>query len=73
MTEEDDYYEYMLVYDGASPHMMLVNVSSEAGSHKAGSVVCAIKMLTNVNRAVVTAEAVAYSMGTKNMFLVREV
>lgn len=71
-AEQDDYYEYMLAYESYAFHMLLVNVSSEAGSYKAGGVVCAIKMLANVNRAVVTAEAVAYSMGTENMFLVRE-
>ena len=73
VNEEDDYYEYMLVHEGYSTSsMMLVNVSSEAGRYKAGHVVCEIKMLANVNRAVVTAEAVAYSMGTERIFLAQE-
>lgn len=42
VSEEDDYYEYMLVDDGAL-HMLLVNTSTEAGSSKAGNVVCYVK------------------------------
>ena len=70
VNEEDDFYEYMLVDDHDS-HMLLVNSSSENGRIKAGNVVCYVQKMPNVNRAVVTAAAMQYSMGLANMFLVK--
>ncbi|GAA4055506.1 hypothetical protein GCM10022409_48400 [Hymenobacter glaciei] len=69
VNEEDDYYEYLLV-DNGDPYMLLVNSSSGHGRIKAGNVMCYVQKLPNVNRAVVTAAAMQYSMGLANIFLV---
>jgi hypothetical protein len=67
-SKEDYYYDYMLV-DNTDPHMILVNVSREASRHKAGAVIAYVNKLENDTRIVVTAKAVKYSLGTKNIFL----
>ena len=69
IEEADDYYEYMLV-DNGDQHMLLINSSSAAGIHKAGAVVCHVQKLDSVDRAIVTALAMKYSMGVANMFVV---
>lgn len=43
VAEQDDYYEYMLVDDDTTAYMLLVNISSEAGKHKAGNVPCYVQ------------------------------
>jgi hypothetical protein len=69
VAEADDYYEYMLV-DNGDQYMLLINSSSAAGIHKAGAVVCYVQKSDSVDRAVVTASAMKYSMGVGNMFVV---
>jgi hypothetical protein len=69
VEEDADYYEYMLI-DNSDPYMLVVNVSIEAGINKAGAVVCYVQKLVSVDRAVVTASAMKYSMGLRNMFVV---
>lgn len=73
VAEKDDYYEYMLVDTDTTSYMLFVNVSSESGSHKAGHVSCYVQKLVDVNRAVVTAEAIKYSVGKEHMYLMQEV
>jgi hypothetical protein len=69
VEEVYDYYEYMLV-DNGDEYMLLINSSSAAGIHKAGAVICYVQKLASVGRVVVTAAAMKYSMGLKNMFVV---
>ena len=69
VAEADDYYEYMLV-DNGDQYMLLINSSSAAGIHKAGAVVCYVQKVDSMDRSVVTASAIKYSMGVGNMFAV---
>jgi hypothetical protein len=66
-TEESDYYEYMLIYD-QPPHMIMVNVSSEAGLYKAGSVICYVPLHNVPARIVVSGKEIKRMFGTENTF-----
>ena len=70
--KSEDFYEYMLVDDNDTDHMILANSSREAGRYKRGLVICHVKQLQNVNRRVVTGAAMKYSFGTEHTYWVKE-
>jgi hypothetical protein len=66
-TPETDYYEYMLVYDHSN-HMLLANVTSEAGRSKAGYVICHVQLANFPDRIVVSGKEIKRMLGTDKTF-----
>lgn len=70
--KSEDYYDYMLAdIPGNYEHMLLTNVTQDAGKHKAGLALALVKINLG-NARVVLAEAMKYSMGVENVFWIKE-
>lgn len=70
-SEEEDYYDYMLIYDH-DKHMILANVTSDLGKHKAGSVICHVQLHDAEGRIVVSAAEIKRMFGTEKTFHILE-
>jgi hypothetical protein len=64
--KKDDYYEYMLVeIPRDKKHMSLTNVEG----HKSGSILALVKTKEDQSKFVTTGQALKFSMGTDNTYL----
>jgi hypothetical protein len=64
-----DYYEYMLVeVPGELDYMLLTCVEG----HKSGAALAFVKTALDKSKFVVTAEAIKFSMGEKDIYLIQD-
>ncbi len=67
--KKDDYYEYMLADNPSEPeYMLLTNVVG----YKSGSSLALVKTLEDKTKQGVNGQAIKYSMGIENTFLLKE-
>jgi len=68
-NKNDDYYEYMLTeISGNDEYMQLTNVVG----NKSGSILALVKIKPDKKRLVVTGQALKFSMGLDNTYLIKE-
>ena len=67
--KSDDFYEYMLAEISANKeYMALINIVG----HKSGSVLAHVKIKLGQNKIVTTGQALKFSVGTKDTYLIRD-
>lgn len=70
--KSQDYYDYMLAdIPGNYEYMLLTNVTRDAGKYKAGLALAMVKIILG-SRRVVHASAIKNSMGTKDVYWIKE-
>jgi hypothetical protein len=67
--KKDDYYEYMLAQiPGDSDHLLLTNVVG----YKSGAALALVKTSDDKSKLVVTGEAIKFSIGTEDTFVIKD-